>query len=83
MIFIQFFLFFYNITYFVTIASACFIYFQVGIFLIFMCAAISSFTGTVLGRCWTILRDNKPKETQHCGDPYPTIGFHAFGKPGQ
>nr|XP_009858997.1 amino acid transporter AVT1E-like [Ciona intestinalis] len=55
----------------------------VGIFLIFMCAGISSFTGTVLGRCWTLLRENKPELRGHCADPYPTIGFNTFGKPGK
>uniref|UniRef100_H2Z6U1 Amino acid transporter transmembrane domain-containing protein n=1 Tax=Ciona savignyi TaxID=51511 RepID=H2Z6U1_CIOSA len=55
----------------------------VGLFLIFMCAGISSFTGTVLGRCWTLLRDNKPELKGHCSDPYPTIGYNTFGRPGK
>ncbi|CAK8697798.1 unnamed protein product [Clavelina lepadiformis] len=55
----------------------------VGIFLIFMCAGISSFTGTVLGRCWTLLRENRRSLTEHCLDPYPTIAHVAFGSVGR
>nr|XP_039271489.1 amino acid transporter AVT1E-like [Styela clava] len=55
----------------------------IGIFLIFMCAGISSFTGSVLGRCWAAIIRNRPELGRHCQDPYPTIGMEAFGKVGR
>lgn len=55
----------------------------IGIVLILMCASISAFTGTVLGRCWVMVRRNVPKLQEHVADPYPMIGYYAFGSVGR
>lgn len=55
----------------------------IGIVLIIMCAGISSFTGTVLGRCWVMIRRNVKDLPQHVADPYPMIGKYAFGNAGR
>lgn len=50
-----------------------------GIVLVVFCAGMSAFTGTVLGRCWIMLLENVNTVNKNCADPYPTIGYHAFG----
>jgi len=54
-----------------------------GAVFILICGGISSFTGTVLGRCWSLLLQNSKTLDKHCADPYPTIGYHAYGKLGK
>ncbi|XP_078485499.1 uncharacterized protein LOC100185142 isoform X1 [Ciona intestinalis] len=55
-----------------------------GIGLLIVCGLISAFTGSILGKCWTILRMRYPEyEDQYIPDPYPTIGFRAAGRVGR
>uniref|UniRef100_H2XKS7 Amino acid transporter transmembrane domain-containing protein n=2 Tax=Ciona intestinalis TaxID=7719 RepID=H2XKS7_CIOIN len=55
-----------------------------GIGLLIICGLISAFTGSILGKCWTILRMRYPEyEDQYIPDPYPTIGFRAAGRVGR
>lgn len=55
----------------------------VGLPLIIIAAIMSSYTGVVLGRCWTIIKDRFPeKYAGHTRYPYPAIGFEAYGKVG-
>ncbi|KAI1723646.1 transmembrane amino acid transporter protein domain-containing protein [Ditylenchus destructor] len=48
---------------------------------IFM-ALIKAYTAYLLGRCWTILRDNWPDEyaNLHCRKPYPEMAYRALGR---
>ena len=51
-----------------------------GLPLLIICGLISSFTGNILGKCWTIVRQRYPEyNNQFIPDPYPTIGFRAAG----
>jgi len=54
-----------------------------GPIIIVVCACISAFTGTILGKCWIMLLDNVKPINKHCANPYPTIGFYAFGNIGK
>nr|XP_054774585.1 uncharacterized protein LOC129282747 [Lytechinus pictus] len=54
-----------------------------GLPLIIIAAIMSAYTGVVLGRCWTIIKDRFPdKYAGHTRYPYPAIGFEAYGKIG-
>lgn len=53
----------------------------IGFPLLLICGIISAYTGSLLGKCWTILRLRYPEyEVQRITDPYPTIAFRAGGK---
>ncbi|CAK8681446.1 unnamed protein product [Clavelina lepadiformis] len=55
-----------------------------GIPLMIVCGLLSSYTGSLLGKCWTVLRKRYPEyEEDYIADPYPTIGFRAAGKWGK
>ena len=55
-----------------------------GIPMLIICGVISSYTGSLLGRCWMIVKQRYPEyNDQQITDPYPKIGFHAAGKWGE
>uniref|UniRef100_H2Z6I0 Amino acid transporter transmembrane domain-containing protein n=1 Tax=Ciona savignyi TaxID=51511 RepID=H2Z6I0_CIOSA len=55
-----------------------------GLVLLVVCGLISAYTGSILGKCWTVLRMRYPEyEKQYISDPYPTIGFRAAGNLGK
>lgn len=55
----------------------------IGIPVLATCGVLSAYTGTVLGKCWTVLRARYPEYIeQKITDPYPIIGFRAAGKAG-
>ena len=43
---------------------------------------IQSYTGRILGKCWTLLRKRYPQYTteENVPDPYNVIGYRAAGK---
>lgn len=41
---------------------------------------ISVYTGTLLGKCWTILQARYPEYKHRVTDPYPIIAYRAGGK---
>eukprot|EP00111_Clytia_hemisphaerica_P022789 TCONS_00067086-protein len=53
-----------------------------GIFLIAALGSLACYCGTMLGKCWVIIRrdNNIPG---HVRDPYPLIGYYAGGKKGK
>ncbi|XP_071495864.1 uncharacterized protein [Diadema antillarum] len=54
-----------------------------GLPLIIVGAFMSGYTGIILGRCWTIVKERFPeKYGGHTRYPYPAIGSEAFGKLG-
>ena len=52
------------------------------IVLVLSCIAIG-WCGVLLGKCWLMLEERFPEYQDHCRDPYPSIGYEAFGKPGK
>nr|XP_039263906.1 amino acid transporter AVT1C-like [Styela clava] len=53
----------------------------IGPVIVVACGVLSCYTGTLLGRCWTILRTRYPEyESERITDPYPTIAYRAGGK---
>ncbi|XP_039263499.2 uncharacterized protein LOC120339438 [Styela clava] len=53
----------------------------IGPIVLVACGLISSYTGSILGRCWTLLRARYPEyEHERITDPYPTIAHRAGGK---
>lgn len=58
--------------------------FKTGIPMLIICGIISSYTGSLLGKCWLILRQRYPEyKDKHINDPYPKIGYRAAGKWGE
>ncbi|XP_072165258.1 uncharacterized protein [Diadema setosum] len=56
----------------------------IGLFLIAVAACMLGYTGIILGRCWTIVKERFPeKYGGHTRYPYPAIGSEAFGKVGR
>lgn len=55
-----------------------------GLALIVLCCFLSAYTGDVLGRAWTIVRErNEIYRSGHVRYPYPAIGEVAYGKFGR
>ncbi|OQV18096.1 hypothetical protein BV898_07867 [Hypsibius exemplaris] len=54
-----------------------------GLLVVFFMAVCSAYTGTILGRCWSMLQDRYPEYRQGCRFPYQAIGQHAGGKAGR
>ncbi|KAK3763183.1 hypothetical protein RRG08_018752 [Elysia crispata] len=53
----------------------------IGLAVMVLIAVVSTFTGTLLGRCWVIVRQRYPSSMDHeVRQPYPSIGQAAFGK---
>ena len=52
------------------------------IVLVLSCVAVG-WCGVLLGKCWLMLEERFPEYQDHCRDPYPSIGYEAFGKPGK
>ena len=49
-----------------------------------LCGIISAYTGSILGKCWVIIKQRYQEyDDKHIADPYPTIGFRAAGKWGE
>ncbi|PVD28156.1 hypothetical protein C0Q70_10741 [Pomacea canaliculata] len=55
----------------------------IGIVIIVACAAISAYTGQILGRCWTIVQDRYPSLRGHVRYPYPAMGYITYGTIGR
>ncbi|XP_064644445.1 uncharacterized protein LOC135498178 [Lineus longissimus] len=49
--------------------------------LAFLCV-IATYTAVTLAQCWNIVEERYSLR-HHVHDPYPTIGFHTFGKAGR
>lgn len=50
----------------------------------FLCCFVSAYTGDILGKCWTIVRERHPEfKDGKVRYPYPAIGEEAFGKLGR
>ena len=54
-----------------------------GIFLILLLGITVGFSGSRLGICWVLLEKKYPECRTACRTPYPTIGYHAMGRPGK
>ncbi|XP_055332577.1 uncharacterized protein LOC129584441 [Paramacrobiotus metropolitanus] len=54
-----------------------------GLLVVIFCGLCSGYTGTVLGRCWTMLQDHYPEYRGGCRYPYQAIGIHAGGRAGR
>lgn len=53
----------------------------IGFLLVVLCCFVSAYTGDILGKCWTIVRDRHPEfRNGKVRYPYPAIGEEAFGK---
>ncbi|GFO10639.1 amino acid transporter antl1-like isoform x2 [Plakobranchus ocellatus] len=46
----------------------------------FVCACTATYTGTLLGRCWLLVRERHVEYRENTRHPYPAIGQAAFGK---
>ncbi|XP_062577099.1 uncharacterized protein LOC134238969 [Saccostrea cucullata] len=55
----------------------------IGLVLIVACALLSSYTGSILGQAWLIVRERYPQYKEHCPNPYPVLGEKTFGKKGR
>ncbi|XP_065557239.1 uncharacterized protein LOC136025283 isoform X2 [Artemia franciscana] len=55
----------------------------IGIALIAVFCIASGYLGTRLAMCWVIIEERYPEYKKGVRDPYPTIGFHAFGQFGR
>ncbi|XP_061176317.1 LOW QUALITY PROTEIN: uncharacterized protein LOC133185231 [Saccostrea echinata] len=55
----------------------------IGLVLIVACALLSSYTGSILGQAWLIVRERYPEYKRHCPNPYPVLGEKTFGKKGR
>lgn len=52
--------------------------------MLIICGLISTYTGMVLGNCWSIVRARNPLyRTSVVSDPYPVIAYEAAGKLGR
>jgi len=59
-------------------------YVFLGIFGLILCGIISAYTGTILGKCWLIIKERYQEyDDMHVSDPFPVIGFRAAGKWGE
>ena len=54
-----------------------------GVVLIILMGILSCTCGVVLSKSWLILRRDYPEYREHVRDPYPSIGFRAYGKTGK
>ena len=45
--------------------------------------AMATVAGIRLAYCWTMVQDLDPTLRNDVRTPYPTIGFHAYGKFGE
>ncbi|XP_072165257.1 uncharacterized protein [Diadema setosum] len=53
----------------------------IGLAIIIFGACMLGYTGVILGRCWTIVKERFPeKYAGHTRYPYPAIGYEAFGR---
>nr|XP_039263903.1 amino acid transporter AVT1E-like isoform X2 [Styela clava] len=53
----------------------------IGPAIILTCGIKAAYTGTLLGKCWAILRNRYPEyENDRITDPYPTIAHRAGGR---
>ncbi|XP_074642009.1 uncharacterized protein LOC141899538 isoform X1 [Tubulanus polymorphus] len=55
----------------------------VGFVLMVVCCFLAAYTGTILGKCWTIIQERHSSYRSRTRDPYPAIAFVAYGKPGR
>lgn len=53
-----------------------------GIGLLMVLGLLALYCGTILGKCWNLVRAKHEIPT-HARDPYPLIGYHSFGKSGK
>ena len=54
-----------------------------GVALIFIFTVVSCYCGTRLGICANILAERYEEFRNEIRDPYPAMGFKAYGKPGR
>ena len=54
-----------------------------GVMLLAICCVISLYCGIILGKCWTILRENNAVYRDFPRDPYPSIGYECYGRVGR
>ena len=54
-----------------------------GVVLIIVIGILACTCGVVLSKSWLILRRDFPEYREHVRDPYPVIGFRAYGKTGK
>ncbi|KAK7474589.1 hypothetical protein BaRGS_00034173 [Batillaria attramentaria] len=55
----------------------------IGIVVIALSCVVCAYTGTILGRCWSIVQDRYPEMRGHVRYPYPAMGQITFGRPGR
>ena len=55
----------------------------IGLVLVLFCGYICSYTGEVLGECWSIVQDRFPAMRGPVRYPYPAIGMLTYGKVGR
>jgi len=53
-----------------------------GIGLIIVLGLLAIYCGVMLGKCWNIVRE-RPDVPKKIRDPYPLLGYHAFGRAGK
>lgn len=55
----------------------------IGIIVMIILGVLSATCGIVLSSSWLILRSNFREYHEHVRNPYPTLGFHTYGKLGK
>ncbi|XP_064638885.1 uncharacterized protein LOC135494650 [Lineus longissimus] len=56
----------------------------VGIVMVGICSFLAAYTGSILGKCWLMLRELYPEyRVGRTGYPYPAVGFRSYNKVGR
>ncbi|KAK3097482.1 hypothetical protein FSP39_010023, partial [Pinctada imbricata] len=55
----------------------------IGLIIMVFCAFLSSYTGAILGKSWSMIQERYPEYRENCPDPYPVLGEKTFGKVGR
>ncbi|XP_052090181.1 uncharacterized protein LOC127726766 [Mytilus californianus] len=55
----------------------------IGFVLIVVFTLLSTYTATLIGKCWAMIQERYPEYRSHVPDPYPIMGEKTYGKTGR